>query len=66
MESGTSKSYRRFRKDGPKTPLAEKKKTLDPVGIRTRECQLCGISACFFSKQESASNIEIMAHLGAL
>ena len=48
MESGTKKSYLRFRKDGPKIPLAEKKKCIDPVGVRTREWQLCGIGECFY------------------
>ena len=66
VDSGTKKSCLRFRKYGPKIPLTEKKIYVDPVVIRTTEWQLCGISACFCHKQETASNIESMErHLGA-
>ena len=45
-DSGTKKSCLRFKKDGPKIPLAETK----TVKTRTMEWQLCGIAAYIFRK----------------
>ena len=36
----------------------------DPVGIRTREWQLCGIGACFLRKKETA-HLAMARYLGA-